>query len=491
MVARMVGYIYTAVMAGLGIYAFYLLTLIILYLRHRNDTPPQAPNLAEDQLPIVTVQIPLRNEQYVANRIVDSVASLDWPADRLEVQILDDSDDETTQILEINAERWRAEGRNVYVIHREHPTGYKAGALAEGLKTARGEFVAIFDADFCPPQDFLRRTIPHLVGNPALGMLQTRWGHLNDEYSPITLALALALDAHFSVEHVARNRSGLLINFNGTAGIWRRTTIDEAGGWASDTVAEDLDLSLRAQIKGWKALFLPDVVAPAELPPLISAVKHQQRRWAKGTAQTIRKLIWPLLTTPNLTFIQKLMACFYLSGYFTQPLMLLLIFLTLPMVLYNPRLPELVAVLGAFSMIPPLSYLIGQITYHKDWYRRILYYPVLMLLGIGLAWSNTLALLDGMLHWGGPFVRTPKFQLQGRKGEWRKSTYRPQLDPSFLGEFFIGLYALVAVARALQLHQRNLIPFILIYVIGEGMMVLATLNQARRTPVRQQLEKRA
>lgn len=480
MISQWIGYIYTAVLAGLALYAAYLVVLIGLYLWHRREGLPDLPALPESELPLVTVQIPLRNERYVVQRILEAVAGLDWPHDRLQIQVLDDSTDDTLELVQAEAARLGATGVTIDVLHRDQPTGYKAGALAAGLPQARGEYIAIFDADFCPPADFLRRSVPYLIANPALGMVQTRWEHLNAEYSLVTRAQALALDAHFAVEHIARNRSGLLMNFNGTGGIWRRQAIEEAGGWQCDTVAEDLDLSYRAQLAGWKALYLPEVTAPAELPPLVLAFKNQQYRWAKGATQCLRKLAGPILRSRRLNVFQKIMALLHLSGYLNQPLLLLMIFLTLPMVMYTPHLPELAALLGTLASIPPVLYLLGQMALRPDWLRRILYYPMLMFFGIGLAWSNTLAIIDGLSHWGGTFVRTPKFHLQGRKGDWKRSSYRAPANYTLLGELLIGLYAFVAVWQAIQLRQQGLVPFIMIYVVGEMLMIWATLTQTAR-----------
>ena len=385
---NLLGNLYTIVLAGLSVYAIHIVVLIVLYLRHRRDQAPQLPAVPEALLPTVTVQIPIRNERYVVQRIVRAAAALDWPRDRLEIQVLDDSTDDTTQIALQEAACLRAQGVDIQVLHRLRPQGYKAGALAEGLQQAKGVFVAIFDADFCPPPDFLRRTVPYFTADPHLGMVQTRWGHLNADESAVTRAQALLLDAHFTVEHIARNRSGLLMNFNGTAGVWRRETIENAGGWQSDTVAEDLDLSYRAQLQGWSVLYLPEVVANAELPPLVAAFKQQQYRWAKGAAQTFRKLIGPILHSNRLTPTQKLMAFLHLSAYITQPLFLLMLLLTLPLVIYNPPLPYLTALLGTTLTVPPLLYILGQMALYRDWPRRILNYPTLMLLGMGVAWNN-------------------------------------------------------------------------------------------------------
>ena len=479
MMTEIIGWLYTAVLAALSLYAVHIAMLIALYLKHRHTVQPAPALPPEMALPFVTVQLPLRNERYVVQRVLQAIAALKWPQDRLEIQILDDSDDETTALAEAEAMNLRDQGYLVTLLHRAQPQGYKAGALALGLQQAHGEFIALFDADFCPAPDFLQQTMPHLLTDSRMGMVQARWSHLNAEYSPITQAQALALDAHFTVEHIARNRSGLLMNFNGTAGVWRKAAIEDAGGWQSDTVAEDLDLSYRAQLRGWRARYLPDVTAAAELPPLVAAFKQQQYRWAKGAAQCLRKLAGPVLRSSQLNPAQKIMALLHLSGYITQPLFLLLILLALPMALYRPPLPPLSGILGAIIAIPPLLYLIGQMALYKDWPHRILAYPVLMALGMGLAWSNTLALVDGFRHWGGTFHRTPKFRLQAREGRWRRTHYGLKPDRATLGEALLGVYALTAAWQALLVGKEELLPLAFVAVSGEALMVGATLLQAR------------
>ncbi|MGC9357008.1 MAG: glycosyltransferase family 2 protein [Anaerolineae bacterium] len=478
MLTQAIGHLYTAVLLGLALYALHIVLLILLYLWHRRESTPPLPALVDTQLPTVTVQIPLRNERYVARRIIQAVAALDWPDDRLEIQILDDSDDITTTIVHKQSAELRRKGRDIYLLHRDHSQGHKAGALTAGLRQARGEFIAIFDADFHPRPDFLRQTVPYFTSDPKLGMVQARWTHLNAEYSLVTRIQALLLDAHFTVEHIGRNRSRLLINFNGTAGVWRRRAIEEAGGWTSDTIAEDLDLSYRAQLQGWQALYLPNVTAAAELPPLISAFKEQQYRWAKGATQSFRKLLIPLLRSPRLNFTQKVMGVLHLSGYFTQPLFLLLLLLTLPMTLLDPRLPELATTLGIIVSVPPALYLLGQMALYDDWLSRILYYPFLMFAGVGLAWTNTRAIIDGLLHWGGEFKRTPKFKLGKRRGRWRRQRYQPRIDRSLWGEILLGLYALGTLGSALRLNREDLLLLILIYVGGEMLIIGLTLFQA-------------
>ncbi len=477
MATRIIVYLYTFTLIALALYTLHTIILLLLYLRHRNVPSPQLPRIAPVDLPTVTVQIPMRNEAYVARRILRAAGRLDWPRDRLEIHVLDDSDDETTHLVHAEARKMQAQGIPIEVMHRSHPQGHKAGALKAALPYARGDFVAIFDADFCPPPSFLRDTVPHLVGNSLLGLVQARWEHLNAEYNAITRAQALALDAHFTVEHLARNRSGLLMNFNGTAGVWRRQAIREAGGWQNDTVAEDLDLSYRAQLAGWEILYLPDVVAPAELPPLVSAFKDQQYRWAKGATQTLRKLALPILRSPRLRWHQKIMAILHLSGYFTQPLFLLLFLLTLPVVLCAPHLPPLTAILGTVTALLPLLYLTGQVALRRDWPRRILYYPVLMLLGLGITWSTTIALIDGLCHWGGAFIRTPKFKLWGRQGNWRRTPPRIGINRTISGEIALGLYALLVLGVAHQLQQADMIPVSLIYLSSEVLILWGTLMQ--------------
>jgi cellulose synthase/poly-beta-1,6-N-acetylglucosamine synthase-like glycosyltransferase len=469
--AKLAEGLYLVALSGLAIYALHVLTLIVLYLRHRRDPETIPPRISEARLPAVTVQVPLRNEKHVARRVLEAVGALDWPNDRLEIQILDDSDDETCDIVDREAAHLCDTGLDVRVLRRAEPEGYKAGALAQGCARARGAFIALFDADFKPAPDFLRLTIPYLVDDPTLGMVQARWTHLNDTYSPITRVQALALDAHFSVEHVARNRSGLLINFNGTAGVWRKAAIADAGGWQSDTVTEDLDLSYRAQLAGWHVLYLPDVTAPAELPPLLSAFKAQQVRWAKGASQCLRKLSGPILRSERLTWVQKVMALLHLSGYFNQVFLLMMILLTLPLVLTSPDFSGMAAVLGGLASVPPLLFVLGQMALYRDWPRRVLAYPLLMLLGVGLAWSNTRAVVSGLLTWGGAFIRTPKFHIWGEEGDWRDSVYRPGSGVLDAGELAVGVYAVSAVGLALWSGQSQMLPLVVVYALGELVMI--------------------
>jgi cellulose synthase/poly-beta-1,6-N-acetylglucosamine synthase-like glycosyltransferase len=483
--------VYVVAGVWLAIYGLNALVLAVLYLLHRRAPTRFVASKVQDY-PDVTVQLPIYNERHVVERLVDAVAGLSWPEKRLHIQVLDDSTDDTTVLARTCVERHRRRGLDIRLCHRGDRVGYKAGALASGLSHTRSEFIAIFDADFVPPADFLRRTVPLIYDRPHVGFLQTRWAHLNADFSPLTRAQSLALDGHFVVEQTGRNRSSLFMNFNGTAGIWRRACIQDSGGWSGDTISEDLDLSYRAQLAGWDALYLPDVSAPAEIPPQLTAFKQQQYRWAKGSIQCLRKLGHAILTgykhpgapsrpTRRLTPFQKVGAIVHLSSYLAHPLMLILLLCALPLFL-SPRgahLPMAMAYLGISSLGPPLVYAIAQRTLYDDWRRRLLYFPILALLGTGIALSNTRAVIQALRGSEGPFIRTPKFHLEGRGGRWNDSPYRLPLDWGILGEALLALYALVTVVAAWHAGNLYAIPFMLLYVGGFGLMAFLGLWQAR------------
>jgi cellulose synthase/poly-beta-1,6-N-acetylglucosamine synthase-like glycosyltransferase len=520
--------VYVVAGVWLAIYGLNSLLLAALYLRQRRtwrDQPAQRANQPVNH-PTVTVQLPIYNERHVVERLIDAVVALDWPRDRLQIQVLDDSDDETTALARARVERYRRMGLDIELMRRSDRRGYKAGALAVGLTRARGAFIVIFDADFVPPADFLRRAVRPFFDRPALGMVQARWVHLNADYSPLTRAQSLALDGHFVVEQTARNRSGLLMNFNGTAGVWRRVCIDHSGGWRDDTLSEDLDLSYRAQLAGWECLYLPQVRAPAELPPQLAAFKRQQFRWAKGSVQCLRKLWRPILghrwtqinadennvsqsqiapTGPEssglvadpdppgalnrgflpprrrLTPLQKVAALVHLSSYLAHPLMLVLLLCSLPLFL-SPRdahLPMAMAYLGFSSLGPPLVYALAQRALYPDWRRRLLYFPVLALLGTGIALNNTRAVMEALRGQGSPFARTPKFHLEGSRGGWADSAYRLSLDWTTLGEVLLALYAMATVVAAWRAGNLYAIPFMLLYAGGFGLTALLGLWQAQ------------
>ncbi len=434
--------------------------------------------MADGEWPAVVVQLPIFNERYVVERLIDAAVALDYPRDRLVVQVLDDSTDDTTAIAEACAARHRAEGTDVRVLHRVDRSGFKAGALAWGLGQVDGEFVAVFDADFRPKPDFLRRTIAAMVARPDAGMVQTRWSHLNDNYSYLTHAQSLALDGHFVVEQTARSRSGLLINFNGSGGVWRRSCIVDAGGWQADTMTEDMDLSYRAQLAGWRTLYLPDVDAPAELPAQMEAFKRQQARWAQGSVQCLRKLAAPILRS-DLRWHQKLMALVHVSGYLSQPLIVLLLLTMLPILWRREATPAFLLALVFASAGPPLLYAVAQAALYRDWKRRFLYLPALLAVGAGMTWSTTRAVWQGLTTWGGVFKRTPKFRLEGRGGKWSANTYRLGSDWTVVGEVALFVYAVVTASVAVLRGQYAALPFLALYVAGYAVVAASSLWQGR------------
>ncbi len=478
--------LYAALAILLAVYGANAFVMLALYLRHRRQAAPSPPRIPADDLPVVTVQLPIYNELYVVERLIDAVAQLTWPRERLQIQVLDDSTDETTRLAEKRAAHWQARGVNAQVIHRQVRSDYKAGALREGLETAQGEYVVIFDADFVPLPDFLRRTVPYFRDRPRLGFLQARWTHLNGDYSPLTRAQTLALDGHFVVEQTARQRAGLFMNFNGTAGVWRRACIADAGGWQGDTLSEDLDLSYRAQLRGWDCLYLPQVGAPAEVPPQLHAFKRQQFRWAKGSIQCLQKLWRPLLRAPQPWF-KRLQGLAHVSGYLAHPLMVLLLLVTLPMLLgaRQTRLP--LALLTPVSLGPPLLYAVAQAALYRDWPRRIAYLPLLVLLGTGIALNNSWAIVEALLGRQTAFQRTPKFRVVSQSEGWRGNAYALGLEPQMWGEILMTLYALATIAVALVRGHLFAIPFLLLYAGGFGYVALLGWRHARSSQRREKL----
>lgn len=424
---------------------------------------------ADHQLPWVTVQLPIYNERYVIQRLLEAVGRLEYPRDRLEIQVLDDSTDETTAIAAPLIERYRREGLDITLIHRTQRTGYKAGALKEGLAASRGEFIAIFDADFLPDPDFLLKTLPFFQ-DPTIAMVQVRWGHINRDYSLLTLAQSFGIDGHFYVEQAARCWSGLFMNFNGTAGIWRRKAIDDAGGWHADTLTEDLDLSYRAQLRGWRMKFLPQVVCPAEVPVQMAAAKSQQHRWAKGSIQTAIKLI-PRILRADVPFFTKYQGIFHLTNYMVHPLMLV-VAMSSPLLLWTEAFfllrEHLYAAAAFFSIAtfgPSSMYLYAQKHLYPDWKKRLRYFPFLLIFGTGIALNNTKAILEAFLNVGGAFVRTPKFRIETRSDTWVGKRYRPPIPWLSLLEGLLALYCVYGISLFIQ-RSRLVDPFLLLYSMG-------------------------
>jgi len=474
---------YFAVAFLLFLYGMHAYVMAGLYVRALRRTPPSPPAPAEDELPRVTVQLPLYNERYVARRLLETVARFDYPREKLEIQVLDDSTDDTAlHVAEVVSE---LRARGVDVVHRlrTERTGYKGGALREGLAEAKGDLVAIFDADFVPPPDFLRRTVPHFA-DPGIGLVQTRWTHLNETYSLLTRVQAVALDAHFLVEHLVRNRSGAFINFNGTAGIWRKQAILDAGNWQDETLTEDLDLSYRAQLAGWRFRFLPEVECPAELPAEANGLRGQQFRWAKGSVQTARKLL-PRLVAASLAPFCRFQAFVHLTNHFAYPLLLVMGITALPALWALDHHPETAwafraaAFLVVASFGHPWLYLLAQRARGKSWRESIAMVPPVVAANMGIAINNTRALWEGIAGRRSPFLRTPKYALVSRSDRWRGKTYRvaASVDPWL--EILLALYALVAIGYALGHGHTLTVPFLALYVLGPGYLGVASLAQAR------------
>ncbi len=475
--------VFTTATLLLAAYALSALVLTILYLWHRSKGCECAPLT---YYPRVTVQLPIYNEAMVVERLIHAVTRLDWPRERLEIQVLDDSTDDTTSLAQMWVEYYQSKGFDIQLLRREGREGFKAGALQMGLQHATGELIAVFDADFVPGRDWLQKTVPYFLSRPRLGMLQTRWSHLNREHSLLTRAQAIALDGHFMVEQTARQRSGLLFSFNGTAGIWRRACIEQSGGWQSDTLCEDMDLSFRAQLAGWECLYLPDITTPSEIPPQLAALKRQQFRWSKGTIQCLLKLGKRVATSSKPWYVRA-MALIHMSAYLVHPLLLFSVLATLPMLLTPPPLPVSPGIVGMLTTSPLLMYAVGQIAlYGRNWLKHYASSPLLVLLGIGIALNNTRGVLEALFGTHNEFLRTPKFGLEGGKGKWQNNPYVLDVDVVTLGELALALYALASMLVAWRNGYLHIIPSLLLYTAGfayVGGMGLweAGLRSRRRT----------
>jgi cellulose synthase/poly-beta-1,6-N-acetylglucosamine synthase-like glycosyltransferase len=481
------------VACGLFLYSMNCYVLLFLHRRvwskvlQHEATVQQAWQARAPRYPRVTVQLPLYNERYVIERLVEAVVRLHYPRAQLEIQLLDDSTDETTALAEQLVERYRPMGFAITLQHRHHRHGYKAGALAEGLQHATGEFIAIFDADFVPAPDFLLRTLPFFQ-DPAVAMVQTRWGHLNRAYSRLTLAQAFGIDGHFWVEQTARCGAGLFMNFNGSGGVWRRQAIDDAGGWQADTLTEDLDLSYRAQLRGWRMQFVPHVVCPAELPVQMSGVKSQQHRWAKGSIQTAKKLL-PRILQADVSRFTKCQALLHLTNYLVHPLMLCTA-LTTPWLLdVKPFISLQAHLLTTVGMVcatvgPASLYLYAQRYLYPDWPHRLRSFPYLLIFGTGIALSNTKAVLEALCNVRGTFVRTPKFRIEQPSDTWVGKRYRAAFPWLSLGELCMAVYSSYGVYLAVHQGAYLLIPFLLLYTLGFAAVAGLSLYESFQGVVR-------
>ena len=464
--------LYLITLAILGIYGFHRSHLLMLYWKHRKDTRKSAVPYAEEDLPIVTVQLPMFNEMYVAERLLESITLLDYPKNKLEIQVLDDSTDETVQIASAKVEELRTRGFDAVYLHRTDRTGYKAGALAEATKVAKGEFLLVFDADFVPTPSIIRNLIHHFT-DEKVGMVQARWGHINREYSTLTQCQSMMLDGHFCIEHIARNRSGRFFNFNGTAGIWRRAAIADAGGWAHDTVTEDMDLSFRAQLKGWEFVYVPDAVAPAEIPCEMNSFKTQQFRWAKGSAQTTRKLLWTVLKA-DIPLKVKIECVFHLTNNFAYLFLVVLAMLQLPNMLMrqdmqHPELllldvPLFLSTCGSICVF----YLVTQKELYGGWLAAVKRLPMMMAIGIGLSINNARAVIEGLFGKDITFVRTPKHGIENtsKRPTWKKAAYRGNWSMHSLLEVGFGLYFVVTIGLAIATGNYISVPFLILFMVG-------------------------
>jgi len=419
----------------------------------------------EKLYPTVVTQLPMYNEKTVAVRVIEAAAAMDYPHSRHEIQVLDDSTDETRMYVDETAQKLRAQGIQISVIRRKDRIGYKAGALQYGLNYTNAEFVAIFDADFVPPRDFLKKSICFFINRPKLGLVQGRWGHLNSKSSLVTRGQAMGIDGHFMVEQAARSWNGLFMNFNGTAGIFRKEAIVSCGGWQHDTLTEDMDLSYRMQLKDWEAEYVPELEVPAELPEDINAYKNQQFRWAKGSIQTAIKII-PLLRKKKLPLFTFFQAVMHLTHYTVHPLMVLLAILTMPVLFFvKVSMHPVMFGLVLFAMLlatsgPSSMYMISQHFLGNKIRRKMLLIPAMMLIGTGLAVNNAKAVMEAFLHKDSPFLRTPK------KGQNSKSTYRPLKDITWIIEICLGCYCLVGVYLFFGFSNAIVSPFLALYASG-------------------------
>ncbi len=475
----------------LGAYVFSLSILflfgshgfVMIYYYFKNkDKRPVGMELS-DIKPMVTVQLPVYNELYVVERLIDAICELDYPKDRLEIQLLDDSNDETVEVIAAAVAAKRALGFDIVQVRRVNRVGYKAGALRHGMTLAKGEFIAIFDADFVPKPGFLMDTLGHFT-NDRIGMVQTRWEHLNNEFSLLTRAQGIALDGHFVIEQQVRNKSGFFINFNGTAGIWRRDCIVDAGNWEDDTLTEDLDLSYRAQLKGWKFVFLNDVTSPAELPSEINALKSQQFRWTKGAIETAKKIL-PRVWKAKLPLRVKMQCTVHLTNNLVFPFILLTGILNVPLIFIkqNGEHDTFFAFMSVFVLAfisSFLFYLYSQKDVYLDWKKRIFLFPLFMSGSMGFSVNNSRAVIEGLFNKKSAFIRTPKFRIETEKDTWKNKKYRAssRITVSVVLELVLALYCLIGVGASLYFLEIAALPFQLLFCLGFGLVGWLSVRHA-------------
>ena len=433
--------------------------------------------------PTITIQLPIYNEKYVATRLVDAVCAQDYPKEKMRIMVLDDSDDDTVNIMHQTVLKYQSQGFDISHVRRGTREGYKAGALKHAMKSTTSDFVAIFDADFIPPEWYLKKAIPHFT-NSKIGLIQCRWGHVNENYSALTQAQALNLDFHFLVEQKAKSNSHLFMNFNGTAGIWRKECIDDAGGWHTATLVEDLDLSYRAQMKGWKCLFLPDIVVDAELPVQMNGAKRQQFRWAKGSIQCAIKLLGSILLKRKITFDAKLQAFIQLTRHIVFPLMLIQ-FITLPILLASEVNLYIVSFLPAvtlatyLAMGPGAYLLVIHKMYKKNWKAHAKALPYLLVYSIGMSVNNTVAVFDGVIGKKNEFLRTPKYGIVKNDDDWRDKAYNLPFTKTTLLELFFAVYGILGIFIAIFSNNPIFVPIIGLQAVGFFYIALISFSHTR------------
>lgn len=469
-------FILSAILITLYTCNFYYLA----YLSGKRKDPLQTTKAGT---PSITIQLPIYNEKYVAKRLIDAVCDMEYPKERMRIMVLDDSDDDTVELLGDVVNKYQKQGFNIEHVRRGTRTGYKAGALKHAMKTTDTEYVAIFDADFIPPNWFLKRAIPHFTKSD-IGLVQCRWGHVNENYSAITRAQALSLDFHFLIEQKAKSNSHLFMNFNGTAGIWRSSCIEDAGGWHTATLVEDLDLSYRAQMKGWKCVFLPDVVVDAELPVQMNAAKRQQFRWAKGSIQCALKLLTDIAVKRRVALEAKVQAFIQLTRHIVYPLMLVQ-FLTLPILLagqvnlYVVSFIPALTIAAYLAMGPGAYIMIIQSMYQQSWKSKAKILPALLVYNAGMSVNNTVAVFDALFGKKNEFLRTPKYGIITKHDDWRNKAYNLPFTQTTLLEIFFGVYGVVGIFISIFSNNPVFAPIIGLQTIGFFYIAYMSLSHTR------------
>ncbi len=464
----------------LFIFSLHGFVMIYYYRKTKGVNPEPDKEFIPNKL--VTIQLPLYNELYVVERLINAVCEIDYPKDLMEIQVLDDSTDETVQITKKIVELKQKEGFDITHIRRDSREGFKAGALKEGMKIAKGEFIAIFDADFIPKKQFLKKTLSFFTDD-KVGMVQTRWEHLNGDYSILTRAQALALDGHFVIEQTVRNKAGFFINFNGTGGVWRKNCIEDAGNWNADTLTEDLDLSYRAQLNGWRFVYLKEFTSPAELPSEIGALKSQQFRWTKGAIETAKKIL-PAVWKSKIPLRIKLQSTFHLTNNIVFPFILLAAILNVPLIFIKNSGPHEVyfAVMSVFVLAFISSfmfYLYSQRDIRNDWRKKIVFFPLFMAGSMGFAVNNSRAVFEGLMNRKSEFVRTPKFKVEGEKDSWVGKKYTSKkLDLSTIVELIMAIYCFIGVAASIYFLEIASLPFQFLFFLGFSFVSFTSIKHA-------------